>query len=629
MRRTLSPCLLTGLLLALSSPALAATYQVGPSRAHKTLQAVASLLSPGDVVELDGDATYAGGVVFDVPGAAAAKITIRGVRVNGKRPVISGATNTVEAQGDHYVFEGLELTGGSFRCFYHHADDITLQDSVIHDCPKHGLLGADEDSGSLLLQYVEVYGCGSGTQNHQIYMATDETAHPGSVFRMQSCYVHDATGGNNVKSRAERNEIYGNWIEGALYHELELIGPDGQDPSLAREDSDVVGNVLVKTNDFAVVRFGGDGTGETGGRYRFAYNTVVAGQAAVFRLFDSIESLEVHNSVFLRPGGAVNLVREVEAAWVTGSSLIAGSNNWVQTGAANQPPAWVGTLTGADPGLSIDRRPQAGSALLDAASAAPAGVPGHAFPNPLAKNPAHPPLHTLEALGGATPRPTSGAPDIGAFELDTGAGGSGGAGGSNSAGSAGANSAGSAGANSAGSAGANSAGSAGANSAGAGGSSSAGSSGATSAGSGGASSAGAGGSSSAGSSGATSAGSGGASGAGAGGSSSAGKGGSSSAGSGGASSGGSSGATSAGSGGASGAGKGGSSAGGASGSLGVSGSAGKAGSAGQAPAAAPVDSGDDGGCGCAVPRAGGHAGLLALGALAAAVTRRRARRSTR
>jgi len=37
--------------------------------------------------------------------------------------------------------------------------------------------------------------------------------------------VHDGNGGNGVKSRAERNEIYYNWIEGSLYHELELIGP--------------------------------------------------------------------------------------------------------------------------------------------------------------------------------------------------------------------------------------------------------------------------------------------------------------------------------------------------------------------------------------------------------------------
>ena len=57
------------------------------------------------------------------------KITIQGIRVNGLRPVISGGTNTVEFRlSDHYVFEGFDVTGGSFRGIYHHAHDITLRD---------------------------------------------------------------------------------------------------------------------------------------------------------------------------------------------------------------------------------------------------------------------------------------------------------------------------------------------------------------------------------------------------------------------------------------------------------------------------------------------------------------------
>ncbi len=64
-----------------------------------------------------------------------------------------------------------------------------------------------------------------------------------------------------MKSRAERNEIYFNWVEGGRYHELELIGADGQAPGLAREDSDLVGYVLRKTNDSYSIRIGGDGTG--------------------------------------------------------------------------------------------------------------------------------------------------------------------------------------------------------------------------------------------------------------------------------------------------------------------------------------------------------------------------------
>ena len=167
--------------------AAAATYQVGPTRTNKTIGAVTGMLQPGDVVEVDGNATYAGGIVFSKAGTAASKITIRGVPVNGKRPVISGADNTIEAAGNHYVFEGLDITGGNVRCFFHHADDITIRDSVIHDCTWHGILGADSDSGSLTLSYVEVHHAGDSTTRHPIYMATDETAYPGAVFRMEHC----------------------------------------------------------------------------------------------------------------------------------------------------------------------------------------------------------------------------------------------------------------------------------------------------------------------------------------------------------------------------------------------------------------------------------------------------------
>lgn len=411
----------------------AAVYQVGAGRPYPDLQSVAALLLPGDVVEVDGDATYPGGVAFTRPGTPEQKITIRGLRINGNRPVLSGGTNTVHFMtdwpytgpgGDHYIFEGFEVTGGTSRGIYHQASDLTIRDVVVHDCPAHGLLGADQGSGSLLMEYVEVYNCGSGTQRHQIYMATDEVHYPGSVFRMQHCYIHDGSGGNNVKTRSERNEIYYNWIEGAYYHELEMIGPDGGDggdPGLAREDSDVVGNVFVKTREFAVIRAGGDGTGETGGRYRFVNNTFISAGPAVFRLFDGIESIEMHNNVFFRNSGVVDIMRTVDANWTTGSAVIAGSNNWVLQGAANVPVQWLFTITGADPGWlnppGLDVRTAAGSPLVDAGNPAPSGPAGYPFPDPFFPPAMHPPLRQLESTGTAQTRPSYGAIDIGAFEF--------------------------------------------------------------------------------------------------------------------------------------------------------------------------------------------------------------------
>jgi len=419
------------LLAAGASPVRATSYTVGPGQPYATLQDVAPLLAPGDEVAVAGDATYPGDVVFTRPGTAAQPIVIRGLRVNGQRPVISGGTNGVTFAtpwpysgpgADHYVFEGFEITDASFRGLYHQAHDLTVRDVRVHDCAAHGILGADQGSGSLTLEFVEVHGCGGGTTHHQIYMATDEANRPGSVFRMRHCYVHDANGGNNVKSRAERNEIHYNWIEGAVYHELELIGPDpGMPAAPPREDSDVVGNVLWCKNDFYVVRFGGDATGETDGRYRFVHNTVIAMGPAVFRLFDGLESIEMHNNVFHRLGdGAVTLLRTTEADWATGAAVIAGGGNWVKTGAVQVPTQWTATVYGSDPGFadltSGDLRPLAGSPLRDGAVAVPAGPPGFPFPAPLFPPADHPPAGVLPVPAIAEARPVDPFLDIGAYE---------------------------------------------------------------------------------------------------------------------------------------------------------------------------------------------------------------------
>ncbi len=417
--------------MAVAAPAWAETYQVGNGKPYANLAALPAL-RPGDLVELFGDQTYPAHR-FTHSGTPENKITIRGIRVNGRRPIISGgANNTVEAAGSHTVFEGLEITGGAARCFYHHADDVTLRDSLVRDCPKQGILGADSDSGSFLLEYVEVTRAGGGNpdRDHQIYMATDNERYPDAVFRMQFCWVHDGDGGNGVKSRAARNEIYYNWIENSHYHELELIGADGQPEGAVREDSDVVGNVLRKGGGnagFFAVRLGGDGTGQSNGRYRFVNNTIImAGTSAVFRLFHGIESLEAHNNVLFRNGGgAVTVTRDVEVSWVGGTRRMSGSNNWVSSG-STAPAEWTGTRTGASPGFENlgghDLRPTMESPLTNGGNMAPAPtgtVVGHSIPSPQPL-PLFVPSRAQLTPGTAPPRPAAGTIDIGALEYGSG-----------------------------------------------------------------------------------------------------------------------------------------------------------------------------------------------------------------
>jgi hypothetical protein len=257
-------------------------------------------------------------------------------------------------------------------------------------------------------------------------MATDQYAYPGAVFRMQYCYVHDGNGGNNVKSRAERNEIYYNWIEGAYYHDLELIGPDGDD-GLSREDSDVVGNVIFQgytTRSHPAIRIGGDGAGQTFGRYRFLNNTIVLGNASTapaFRIFDGIDSVEMHNNALYRQGGGpVTIYTDGDAEWVNGRS-ITGKNNWVTSGSTAIPSTWTGTLSGSNPGFVDVAGKNVGlassSALRDTGTSSPTSASGHAFPSPQPGAVFEPPLHAVTAAGAAVTRVAQGAVDIGAYEF--------------------------------------------------------------------------------------------------------------------------------------------------------------------------------------------------------------------
>ena len=457
MDKTPSCCLL--LLLLTAGPAEAATYTVGPGGQFPDLQAAFNAvdLGPGDIVEVAGGLTYdvgSPGIVMGAgdSGAPGNPVVVRGIRVGGQRPVLRGGTNTIEFRSsNHVVFEGFEVTGtgdtltGTFRCIYHHAHEVTIRDVLVRDCPRHGILGGDQDTGSLTVEFSEIRNSGSNGGNHAIYMATDEVAYPGATFRLRHSYLHDSRfddtrdGGNLVKSRAERNEVYYNWLEGAFFHELELIGPDpggapaGWSEGLAREDSDIVGNVIVHTAAFgSILRFGGDATGQTFGRYRFVNNTVVrlAGNndvPTVFRLFDGIAALEFHNNVFWREGTAsLTLVRGVEADWPGGVVRVRGGNNWVKSGYAFNPTTLpvqlAGTLTGTTPGFTnataLDFTPAPGSPLLEAGTTATSNAPDYDLADPLFPPAFHPPQRAALPAGAVLVRPPSPPIDIGAWERD-------------------------------------------------------------------------------------------------------------------------------------------------------------------------------------------------------------------
>lgn len=442
------------LLWVTMATAEARTYRVGPPGSGRPYTRLDTFfdrvdLQPGDIVEVDGDATYAGGIVVgdDDDGTAQQPVVIRWRREGTQaRPVIHGGLHAIKFEHAHHVvFEGFEVTGGSMSCVFNESHGVIVRDAVIHDCPSHGVLGADQNSGDFTLEYSELYRAGAGTTRHTIYAQNDQTVFPDAVFRMRFNYVHDGNGGILMRSRYSRSEIHFNWFEASAHEEIELIGPDceaqkpGWSPDLRREDADLVGNVIVHTADWRnAIRLGGDLVGRSQGRVRMVNNTVLFLRdrvANAVRVQLGAGSVEMHNNVIWGSGTTpVNVVEEnfdvddPECApvstlpWAAGRK-VAGSGNWVERGAAMVPPEWRGTLRGDQPGL-VDvatrrLRPRRGSPLVAAGMASPAAPGAFAMPWPLPVTLFEPPIRSKLALGRAVPRQVAtGKVDIGALGVD-------------------------------------------------------------------------------------------------------------------------------------------------------------------------------------------------------------------
>lgn len=437
--------------LSMSTVAAARTYTVGPAgRDYTQLSTLftANNLAPGDIVEVDGNATYGSVVVGDDDGGAAGNpVIIRWNRaVGATRPLLQGGTHTIKFQrSNHVVFEGFEVRGGSNSCVFSEAHDVTVRDAVIHGCPGHGILGADLNSGSFTLEYSEIYEAGSGSTRHPIYMQSDEIAYPGSIFRMRFNYIHNGNGGNLLKSRHERSEIHFNWFEGSVYQEIELIGPDcetqasGWTRATKREDAELIGNVILHTSTSwpNAIRIGGDLNGASDGRVRMVGNTIVfptAGTRTAVYVQLGVGSVEMHNNaIYQTSGAAPAILREnttadtpvcapfVTQPWSDGRRVF-GTRNWVQTSATLVPPEWTGTLRGSDPGFrdiaQRDFRPLATSPLRNAGANRPPSPPSFPMPWALPTHLYDPPLRTKLAPGDQRARIPQGyfTVDVGALE---------------------------------------------------------------------------------------------------------------------------------------------------------------------------------------------------------------------
>jgi hypothetical protein len=175
------------------------------------------------------DADYAAGI-FNTP----RNITIRGITVAGKRPVIRlngiGTSNNTLGQSAVYfdrseniLFENIDIDGsattytGKAGLYIAGGKNITLRNLRIHGFKivnANGIFGTGGYSGLLKLESIELYdNGGDGGPEHNIYLNRSLTD-PNFTVLMRGSWSHDVFYGHLFKSRAQRNILEGNYFMG-------------------------------------------------------------------------------------------------------------------------------------------------------------------------------------------------------------------------------------------------------------------------------------------------------------------------------------------------------------------------------------------------------------------------------
>lgn len=164
-------------------------------------------------------------------------ITVRGITVNGVRPVIklpaTGASNATLGQSLIYIdksegitIENLEVisndTGlgriGKAGIYINGGKNVTLRNLRIHGFENrsaNGIFGTSDNSGTMLIEGVELSGNGGGNgPEHNIYINYSKDDSKFTV-KMLGSWSHDARYGHLFKSRAQVNILEGNYFQGS------------------------------------------------------------------------------------------------------------------------------------------------------------------------------------------------------------------------------------------------------------------------------------------------------------------------------------------------------------------------------------------------------------------------------
>jgi hypothetical protein len=215
--------------LTLTLPAQAADWLVGPQRLLKLPSAAAGLARDGDVISIDAG-LYQG----DVASWSQHRLTIRGLG-NGAHLDALGKAAEDKAiwvlKGKDIVVENIELSGATAPALNaagirFEGTNLTLKNCHFHHNQMGILTGVNPDSDIL----IENSEFNDNTVDYPRYGKLGHNIYIGNIrrFTLRNSYVHDASTGHNVKSRARENYILYNRITDERNGSSYLVDlPDG------------------------------------------------------------------------------------------------------------------------------------------------------------------------------------------------------------------------------------------------------------------------------------------------------------------------------------------------------------------------------------------------------------------
>lgn len=400
-----------GLVLALTRPAAATTYDIHP--ADDLFGRLAALAAGDEVVVHAGTYTTPGFYQVTWAGNAAHPILVRAA--DGDRPVIRGtpAQNIINLDGSYFTMRGFELVGGSHGIRLGNADHGTLEGLVIHGLGDVGIscnrpaMACD----SMTIRGNEIYDTGAAGTGEGMYLGCNDAECAFTDSLVELNYVHDLGGsqgdGIEVKTGASGVTVRDNVIVRSGFPGITMYGFAGAGARNVVERNlvwgtmdngiQVVGQIIVRNN--IVLGAAANGIQSKASQNFFphdvdiVHNTIFGAGAACLKSNDwagQTGQLVANNALYCPGGTALDLNGGAPAAVLAGNVALGSTNP--STGVA------AGVSAAADLGDPAHARvyPPNGSALVNAGD----------------------PAHSAADDWNGLPR-SDGHPDVGAYERST------------------------------------------------------------------------------------------------------------------------------------------------------------------------------------------------------------------